>query len=185
MDYSQPSFDSLADRLRTGDHNAATELVDACYQQIYAFMRRLGHNRQTSEDLTQETFFQAWQHINQLHNNVMLFSWLYRIAVNVSKRHLRSATNRELPGMTADEVFAAADGGQTSADEAAGKDELYRLSHAVAELPIKLKQAVVLHYMQHLTIAEASDAADVRQGTYKSRLNRALKLIKKRLEKQD
>jgi RNA polymerase sigma-70 factor (ECF subfamily) len=58
-------------------------------------------------------------------------------------------------------------------------EDLERLKHALDVLPLKLKQPVVLHYMQHLTIAEAAEALDVRQGTLKSRLNRGLEALRK------
>ena len=60
-------------------------------------------------------------------------------------------------------------------------EQLGQLKDAVGKLPMKLKQAVVLHYMQHLTIAEAAEAAGVRAGTFKSRLSRALRALEKRL----
>ena len=74
--------DSLATRLRAGDRTAAAELVDEYYEQIYLFMRRLGHDRQASEDLTQESFFNAWHHIGQLKDGKALNGWIYRIASN-------------------------------------------------------------------------------------------------------
>jgi RNA polymerase sigma-70 factor (ECF subfamily) len=58
---------------------------------------------------------------------------------------------------------------------------LGQVKTAVMKLPIKLRQAVVLHYMQHLSIAESADAAGVREGTLKSRLNRALKVLEKQI----
>lgn len=187
MEHSQQSLDELAARLKAGDRDAAVELVDAGYQQIYLFMRRLGHNRQTSEDLTQETFFHAWQHIGQLRSSGMLNSWLYRIAANVSRHHWRSTKSQELLSINAVDRFDVPDGGSTSVEAASNAELLERLNRIVVELPVKLKEAVVLHYMQHLTIAEAAEAAGVRQGTYKSRLNRALKIIKNQLseKKQD
>jgi RNA polymerase sigma-70 factor (ECF subfamily) len=184
MEHPRQSWEELAARLRAGDHNAAVELVDAWYQQIYLFMRRLGHNRQTSEDLTQETFFQAWQHIGQLRNSAMLNSWLYRIAANVSRQHWRLAKNEELLSIGATEGFEAPDGGSTSPETASNVEQLNRLNRIVAELPVKFKEAVVLHYMQRLTIAEAAEAAGIREGTYKSRLNRALKIIKNQLSEE-
>ena len=64
--YSDKQKEALADRLRTGNRDAAAELVDMYYKQIYLFMRRLGHGSQISEDLTQESFLRVWQHIGQL-----------------------------------------------------------------------------------------------------------------------
>jgi RNA polymerase sigma-70 factor (ECF subfamily) len=181
MESSEQRWDALAARLKAGDHDAAVELVDAWHQQVYLFMRRLGHNRQTSEDLTQEVFFRAWHHIGQLRNGAMLNSWLYRIAANVSRHHRRAAKNEELISIDAAKGFEVPDDGVTSLDVASNVELLNQLNRIIAELPVKLKEAIVLHYMQHLTIAEAAEAAAVRQGTFKSRLNRALKIIKKLL----
>jgi RNA polymerase sigma-70 factor (ECF subfamily) len=172
-------LDSLVARLRVGDCEAAGELVDIYYEQIYLFMRRLGHGREASEDLTQESFIQAWQHIGQLRSSRALNSWVYRIASNVSKRYWRMHKAKETAGI--EEFDAPTDDGETESDEIVRLEQVGRLKKAVIRLPIKLRQAIVLHYMQHLTISEAAETAGVREGTFKSRLNRALTALRKQI----
>jgi RNA polymerase sigma factor (sigma-70 family) len=167
---------SLAARLAAGEHAAATELVDRNYQQIYLFMRRLGHSRQVSEDLTQETFLKAWRHIGQLRDGTALSSWLYRIGSNVSKLYWRKHKSRET---SYTETLDQPDSGITERHKAEYYEQLSRLKIAVERLPFKLRQAIVLHYMQHLSIAKAAEVTCIRQGTFKSRLNRALKILRK------
>jgi RNA polymerase sigma-70 factor (ECF subfamily) len=170
--------DSLAARLRTGNRAAAAELVDIYYQRIYLFMRRLGHSGQVSEDLTQQSFLQAWQHIGQLRDGKALNGWLYRIAGNVSKLYWRkhkAGKSVSIEGIDVPESSEAESG------KIGDYEQFGRLKNAVVRLPGKLRQAVVLHYMQHLTIAEAAEAAGVRQGTFKSRLSRALKALRKQV----
>ena len=170
--------DSLAARLRAGERAAAGEFVDMYHEQIYLFMRRLGHDRQISEDLTQESFLQAWQHIGQLRNGTALTGWLYRIASNVSKLHWRKHKDKETASIEGIGIKVQ-EGNDTGCDIVEHKEQLDRLKNAVEQLPMKLKQVVVLHYLQHLTIAEAAEAAGIRQGTFKSRLNRALETLRK------
>jgi len=170
--------DLLATRLRNGDRAAATRLVDMYYKQMYLFMRRLGHDEQTSEDLTQECFLNAWYHIGQLRDGKALNSWLYRIAVNVSKLYWRKHKGREAKQIENLDVRAD---DRTSLDRAGQAEQVERLRAHVADLPMKLRQAIVLHYIQHLTIAEAAAAAGLRQGTFKSRLNRALRALRKQM----
>jgi len=172
--------DLLATRLRNGDRQAATELVDLYYRQLYLFMRRLGHDEQTSEDLTQESFLNAWYHIGQLRDGNALNSWLYRIAANVSKLYWRKHKDREVEKIENLEVPA---GNETEPDKLAQKEQIERLGSLVLKLPMKLRQTVVLHYLQHLTIAEAAAAVGLRQGTFKSRLNRALNALRKEIAK--
>ncbi len=169
---------ALVARLKAGDRAAASDLVDEYYQQIYLFMRRLGHDRQSSEDLTQEVFFNAWHHIGQLKDERALNSWLYRIASNVSNLYWRRHKHKEVIGI---ENINAPEVSTGRNDEFGHYEQLEQLNYAVARLPVKLKQTVVLHYMQQLTIAEAAQVAGIRQGTFKSRLNRALKALRKRV----
>jgi len=170
--------DSLADRLRSGEREAAVELVDAYYEQIYLFMRRYGHDRQASEDLTQETFFNAWHHIGQLKDGKALKGWLYRIASNVSKLHWRKHKHREVIGI---EGLQMPRNEKDEHDKVEHKEQLENLRDAVERLPAKLRETIILHYMQQLTITEAAEAASLNQGTFKSRLNRALKTLRKEL----
>jgi RNA polymerase sigma factor (sigma-70 family) len=168
--------DSLSARLRAGDRAAAAELVDKYYEQIYLFLRRLGHDRHVSEDLTQETFFSAWHHIGQLKDDKALNGWLYRIAANVSRLHWRRHKHQDTVGV---ETIDIADSDASGPETAERREQLEQVRDAVARLPVKLRQTIVLHYTQQLTIAEAAEVAGVRQGTFKSRLNRALKALKK------
>jgi RNA polymerase sigma-70 factor (ECF subfamily) len=178
MEQHSRKRDSLAVRLRAGDRAAAAELVDAYYEQIYLFMRRLGHDCQASEDLTQESFFNAWHHIGQLKDGKALNSWLYRIASNVSRLHWRKHKHREVIGI---EGIEMPQGSESEPDKMEHKEQLEHLKDAVERLPMKLRETIILHYMQQLTIAEATEAAGLNQGTFKSRLNRALKILKKEI----
>jgi RNA polymerase sigma-70 factor (ECF subfamily) len=166
----------LARRLRHGEHAAATEFVDRYYERVYLFMRAIGHDRQISEDLTQETFLRAWYHIGQLRDGKALNGWLFRIAGNVSRVHRRRLKGKDTVNLDGIEPPA---GGTDSVLKAGQQEQLEHLRQAVTRLPWKLKEAVILHYMEQLTIAEAADAAGIREGTLKSRLNRGLEALRK------
>jgi len=180
MEYSEHRLDSLVARLREGNRAAAAEFVDIFYKQIYVFFRRLGHSEQASEDLTQESFMAAWQHIGQLRSGRALNGWMYRIASNASKLYWRKHKSDDA-ALSIDQLAVLKDPAGDNPEKTEDYDQLARLADAVADLPIKLRQAVVLHYMQHLTIADAALIAGVRQGTLKSRLNRALKSLRKKI----
>jgi RNA polymerase sigma-70 factor (ECF subfamily) len=170
--------DSLATRLKAGDRTAAAELVDEYFEQIYLFMRRLGHDRQASEDLTQESFFNAWHHIGQLKDGKALNGWIYRIAGNVSRLHWRKHKHKEVVGI---EGLERPSHGRDEHEKAEYNEQLEQLKDAVERLPMKLRETIILHYFQQLTIAEASEVAGLNQGTFKSRLNRALRTLRKEI----
>lgn len=173
----------LADRLQHGDNDAAEELASRYYQKIYLYLRELGHSRETSEDLTQEAFFRAWHHIGQLRNGRALSSWLFRIASNVSceywrKQHRRDNANQERLNLAIPND--AQRGSQT--DHVGHLEEMAGLLDAVGDLSWKLRQAVVLHYLQGFSISAAAEVAGIKEGTFKSRLNRALEALRTKLD---
>jgi RNA polymerase sigma-70 factor (ECF subfamily) len=139
-------------------------------------MRAVGHDRQMSEDLTQETFLRAWYHIGQLRDGKALNGWLFRIASNASRLHRRRHKGKTSVSLEGVEPLA---GGVNGSQRAGERERFDKLHEAVARLPWKLRQAIVLHYTEQLTIAEAAEAARVRQGTLKSRLNRGLEALRR------
>jgi RNA polymerase sigma-70 factor, ECF subfamily len=152
--------------------------VDMYYGRIYLFMRAMGHDSQISEDLTQETFMRVWYHIGQLRDGRALTGWLFRIAGNVSRVYWRK--HKHDSRVQGKDIEPDADGidGLMRAGE---REQFARLHQEIAGLPWKLRQAIVLHYMDQLTIAEAAQAARVRPGTLKSRLNRGLEALRKHI----
>ena len=177
-DHLDDGHDSLAARLKDGDRLAAAELVEMYYRRIFLYMRRLGHDRQISEDLTQESFLNAWYHIGQLKEGKALASWLYRIASNVSKLYWRKHKGKKTVSI---EWVDAPEDRIVEGDRSSEYEQLEQLRQAVGQLPDKLKEVIVLHYMENLTISEGAKAASVRQGTFKSRLSRALKILRRQL----
>ena len=168
----ETDLEHLAERLKSGDNNAACELVDLYYRQIYLFMRRLGHNDSVSEDLTQRCFIYAWQHIARLQDAGALITWLYHIATSESRQYLRWYRFRKT--LSADWLRNCQADDPGSVRKNQDDEQLKRLTRAISKLPIKIRQAVVLHYLQHLSIPQTAEAMGVPEGTVKSRLNRAL-----------
>jgi RNA polymerase sigma-70 factor (ECF subfamily) len=169
--------DLLTNRLLAGERAAAEELIDKYYEQIYLFFRRMGHSRQTSEDLTQECFIRVWQHIGQLKYARATGSWLYNIAGNLSKSYWRR--NRRF--LSVDSGLELIDAKHQDTPVMEREEELLRLKEMVFLLPFKLRGVVVLHYLQQLTIMEAAEAMGVSEGTIKSRLHKALRVLKKKM----
>ncbi|MBN2456822.1 MAG: RNA polymerase sigma factor [Sedimentisphaerales bacterium] len=176
MEKRQQSF---VNRLKAADRQAAAEFVDKYYERIYLLFRRLGHGRGVSEDLTQETFLQVWQHIAQLRDSVALESWLYHIAANVSRRHWRWHKSHKTASTEGLDFVRSIEKDSSSTAEL---EDIARLKESLLNLSPKLKEAVVLHYMQHLTIVQAARAVGIRENTFKSRLNRALRRLRSQLK---
>ncbi len=173
-DNLQSQATSLAQRLQRGDHRAAEELIDLYYKQIYLFMRRMGHSSHTSEDLTQDCFMQVWNHMGRLRDDRALNTWIYRIAANISKHYWR----RHKTDVDINDISSAVVN-PNATDKIDENEQLRQLGFAVLKLPRKLREVVILHYLQRFSIVDVAEILEMREGTVKSRLNRAIKALKK------
>jgi RNA polymerase sigma-70 factor (ECF subfamily) len=119
----------------------------------------------------------AYKKIDQLRKPESAMCWLYKIALNVSRSYIKS--NKLKNVMSYEDL---SDLSHSVSQDVDFDSDLGRLTEAVKVLPEKFRQAVVLHYLEHLTIAESAEVAGVREGTFKSRLNRALKRLERSLK---
>ena len=125
----------------------------------------------------------AWYHLGQLRNGSTLSGWLFRIAHNVSCQHWRRRGRREAAVGEGIELRAEDNMGQEiREDRVAYTEQLERLQLAVEGLSLKLRQTIVLHYLQGFPISAAARVAGIREGTFKSRLNQALEALRRKTD---
>jgi RNA polymerase sigma-70 factor (ECF subfamily) len=172
--------DKLVVRLRQEDGTAARELVAQYYPKIYAFMRSLGHDQPSSEDLTQETFLRVWKHIAQLRDGNCLVAWLYRIARNVSNRH-RTSCKAAISLET--DAYDGDTGSEDVLQKVTHNEDLEQVRRAVSRLPEEQRVIIVLHYMHHLSIAETAEAVGL--SNIKNKLHGALEALRQELQMKE
>ena len=132
------------------------------------------HDEELAKDAVQETFVKAYRNLDGFRAEASEKTWLTRIAVNTCKNVYRSGWFRHVdrsvtPDMIA-EKFA-------SADE---KDNT--LTEAIMRLPLKLREAALLCWLQGMTYEEAADTLGVSRQAVGSRLNRARRKLRFAME---
>lgn len=135
----------------------ATSLVRLCYAWL--------GDAALAEDAVQETFLKAWKHLDCFRGDSTEKTWLTRIAVNTCKDMRRTRWFRHL-----------LDGGQEAlsavpAPSPAPRDDT--VTRAIAALPEKERQVVLLHYYQGLTLEESGRVLGIGLSAANSRLMRA------------
>lgn len=90
---AQPTDRELVDKARSGDTEAFGLLVRRHQKRIYRLAFHLVRSGAEAEDVTQETFVRAYQAIDRFDGRSEVFTWLYRIAVNLSLNTIRSRKN--------------------------------------------------------------------------------------------
>lgn len=90
---AQPTDRELVDKARSGDTEAFGSLVRRHQKRIYRLAFHLVRSGAEAEDVTQETFVRAYQALDRFDGRSEVFTWLYRIAVNLSLNMIRSRKN--------------------------------------------------------------------------------------------
>ncbi|MHB8399817.1 MAG: RNA polymerase sigma factor [Candidatus Limnocylindrales bacterium] len=193
----------LVRRCREGSEAAYAELVRRHRPRLYTLAYRLVGDRETAEDVVQETFLAAFRQIDKVEPRPSLDPWLNTIALRIAGR--AAARQRARPKTSIDQLTlheaglgsATYSGSHNGAGlagrlietapladpQAAAEAAELRgdLAAAVSRLPFKYRAAIVLRHVLELDYAEAARELDLPLNTYKSHLLRATRLLREEL----
>lgn len=161
---------------RAGDVAALTALFDAYHGPITSYLYRLTGNRETADDLAQETFIKAFRALDRTSPDFNFRAWLYRIATNTAASwHRRQRLLTWLPFQRSDETDTPASepGHDPKLAETLAEQEL--IAAALRRIGTKHASALLLRHHMRLTVEETAAALDITVNTAKVRLFRARK----------
>ena len=168
----------LITRVQKGDTEAFTPIVLMYRERIYQLIYRWVRHHETAEDLCQEVFLKAWQALPRFRGGSLIYSWLYRIAVNCSKDYLRKQKRQfvfpceALPD-NADDMLQMTER-EPGPEEILEKEELKSvISGCVHQLPFHQCHVFCLHYRDGLLIKEIASRLNKSESTIKSHLYHA------------
>src|ERR671931_673291 len=179
---------TLLDRAREGDLDAFAEFVRMFERRVRAVLGRLLDDERDVDEAAQDTFVQAWRHLERFRGDAQPFTWLYRIAVNEA---LQRARRKHLETQPLDdgtlEVLESQHGPAGSRplppDEAAEGHELQLfLLERVRELPPDFRAALVLRDIEGWSNQQVADILDLSLAATKSRIHRARMRLRQELE---
>lgn len=135
-----------------------------------------------AEDIAQEVFIKCYEKMDSFHGKSSYKTWLYRITVNKCKDVLKSWSFRHL--FTTDLIFNKGKAGTSQSNDSRliEFEEKQRISSSILALPVKLREVIILHYYEELTILEIADLLKINSNTVKTRLYRARQAMKQVLE---
>ena len=173
----------------SGDRRAFETLYHKYQSQIYGTLAQRISDRDTVDDLMQDTFFRAYRSLHTFKGQAAFSTWLTQIALNVYRSHLRSQQVRqnwvyqtEDPEVVRNVIRDIIPG--TLPDQIVEKRERIQLVHkSIQNLPERYRKAMWLRYVMDWSYEEITQALRVPLGTVKTWLCRARRQLKNEFRK--
>ena len=183
-DESWRSDEQLLAAFVAGDESGFGALVEKYARELHPFIRRYVRDTALAEDVIQETFLQVHQSAGSFNPDRRFRPWLFTIAVNKARDHLRSRTRKREVSLGA----GSSGSGEESAsyldflaDPEAAPDrrldghELEQVVRGIVNrMPDHLREVLVMGYYERFPYKDMAEILDIPLGTVKSRLHAAV-----------
>jgi RNA polymerase sigma-70 factor (ECF subfamily) len=180
-------------RLQARDELAFTLLLELYQRRVFALIYRMLGQRALAEEVTQDTFVQVFKSIDSFRGESKLSTWLFRVAVNLTKNKMKAHARR--PGAGPDvhviaEHTALSRAEGVSVGSVGRPDELLEgvqlervVNEAMSELEPEFRRLVILRDVEDLSYEEIAEITDLPRGTVKSRIHRGRAQLRARVER--
>jgi RNA polymerase sigma-70 factor, ECF subfamily len=181
------------ERLRGRDERAFNDLVKRYERRVFGLLLRLIGRRDEAEDLAQEVFVQVFKAIGGFRGDAKLSTWIFRIAVNLSKNRTkylarrRSDSQDHFDGIGDDAAMHGAKDSTIAViarpDEVMSGIELEAIvERSIAALEPEFREVLILRDLEDMTYEEIGEITGLADGTVKSRIHRARIQLKEAVE---
>jgi len=160
-------------------------VVEENYGRVYNLLLRLVGDRDTAADLTQDTFVRACQAWRFFRGDCQVYTWLFRIAVNLARNYLerRGRERRQLEVGGGDDWLEVPDFASAPEGEVETQELGNLLARELAALRPDQREIVVLRDVQGLSYEEIAEVLGCSVSAVKSKLFRARSVLRTRLGK--
>jgi RNA polymerase sigma-70 factor (ECF subfamily) len=175
----------IARGLRRQDPDLLDRLIEQYQHRLLRYLLYLTGNRETAEDLFQETWIRVLERGSQYDGKHNFSTWLFAVARNLSIDQLRRKKTVSLDSMAGEDEAPPeiADTAQVSAFEVVARQELSeKVQAGLIAIQPEYRETVVLRFHEGLSLDEIAEVTGAPLGTIKSRLYRGLNALLPKLK---
>ena len=162
---------------RSGDHAAYGRIVAACQNTVTAVALAITRDVAASEDIAQDAFLSAWQHLERLQNPDSFLPWLRQITRNLARDHLRKHHDQPMDGPNA-ELAMAADPGPQPMQQLLETEHEKAAAELIAALPEDSRETLLLFYREGQSSQQVAILLGITDAAVRKRLSRARQLVR-------
>jgi RNA polymerase sigma-70 factor (ECF subfamily) len=184
------SVDISIQALKEGDRSEYARLVDEYSGMIFRLAVKILNNQQDAEDVLQETFIKAFQHIPTFQGLSSISTWLYRIATNEAlmmirkrKPEIGSVSLEEYEDHDDKEPMQIEDWCCLPEEELLSAETKEYLDEAIQNISNNLKVVFLLRDVEGFSVRETAEILEISEASVKTRLSRARMRLQQELSK--
>ncbi len=169
----------------TVDTETFEDIYENYFNRVYTFIYRMCGNEDLSEELTQETFFQAFRSFYKFRGDSELFTWLASIAKYTFFNYLRK-NKRETEFLNTDPWNSLLTDDENDPEKIVQKEEMSAaVRKMLGKIPAKYRDVVVLRIYAELPFSEISEALKISENSAKVLFFRAKKMLFEELKNEN
>jgi len=174
---------ALIEEARNGSHEAFEAIVKRYEKKVFHLAYGFVQDRAAADDLAQEIFVKVYFSLSKFHFRSEFGTWLYRIAVNHIKDHLRKVSRRKEVSLEEFENAPPVADDQVKEREKELDDDLKKKAvfRVLETLPQKYQVILTLRDVKGFSYEEITRILKISPGTVDSRLHRARKMLRKKM----
>ena len=180
----EQSIRELVERAKSGDQQAIAALYERTSRKAYYLSMQLVKDQDQAQDILQDAYLKVFTNLNMLQQPENFQGWLDTIVINKSKDYLKKKKPVLFSHMASEnepdvEPDFEDESGYFSPEKQVDYAETKRLvQEMIDQLPEQQRMAVVLYYLENLSVGQIARMMECSEGTVKSRLNYGRKAIK-------
>jgi RNA polymerase sigma factor (sigma-70 family) len=174
----------LIERIQAGDSAAFQSLVEDYQRLVGHIVFRMVSIKEEREDICQDVFLKIYQNLSEFRSESKLSTWIARIAYNACLNHLEKRKLVPLEELSpTDQSVESILEKSKRPDEITGEKEMsILLEKEINRMPVTFRTILTLYHLDEMSYAQIADVMGLPEGTVKSYLFRARKLLKERLK---
>ncbi|PSR23104.1 MAG: hypothetical protein C7B47_16130 [Sulfobacillus thermosulfidooxidans] len=162
-----------------------TQFVETHYPYIYNFLYRTLGDKMMAEDITQEVFLRAFRHWSRFRHQASDKTWIYRIAINESRRYLKRMKRHPMVSLDDDQASAPLPASLSTRNPSSAIQNVENsmdLWTLVRSLPQRQREVVILYYLEDHSTKDVANILNIPLGTVKTELFRARQQLRQQWE---
>jgi RNA polymerase sigma-70 factor, ECF subfamily len=169
---------------KAGNSAAFTILIDRLQLRVFRFILRQAASNQDAEDLTQETFLEAYRRLASFQESARFSTWVLGIAQNIVRNYRNRSPQFRYKTVQSDSLLTLSDDRENPEESLAQQKRMERLQNGIEQhLTPELRQALIMVTMEDMDYQEAAEILQIPLGTVKTRVFRARKALREFLQK--